>query len=56
MKIKFNTDDDIPLNKVLKFLSATVVIRNIFEKNDVYYPQYFFFLMNYCTTYKNATV
>ena len=43
MKIKFNTDDDIPLNKVLKFLSATVVIRNIFEKNDVYYPQYFFF-------------
>ena len=44
MKIKFNTDDDVPLNKVLKFLSATVVIRNIFEKNDVYYPQYFFFL------------
>ena len=33
MKIKFKSDDDIPLNKVLKILTATVVIRNIFEKN-----------------------
>ena len=41
MKIKFNTDDDIPLNKQLDFFK-TVSIRNIFEKNDVkFYPQIF---------------
>ena len=40
-KITFNSDDDIPLNKVLKFLTTTVVIRNIFGKNDKYYPQIF---------------
>ena len=39
MKIKCNTDDDIPLNKMLNFLSITVIIRNIFEKEGNYYPQ-----------------
>ena len=39
MKIKFNTDDDIPLNKQLNFLTITVIISCVFEKNDVYYPQ-----------------
>ena len=39
MKIKLNSDDDIPLNKVLNFLSVTVIIRNIFEKDGKYYPQ-----------------
>ena len=37
MKIKFNSDDDIPLNKVLNFLIATVIIRNIFEKDGKHY-------------------
>ena len=41
MKIKFNSDDDIPLNKVLYFPSAIVLIRNIFEKYGKYYPQCF---------------
>ena len=39
MKIKFNSDDDIPLNKVLDFRDVTIVIRSIFENNDKYYPQ-----------------
>ena len=39
MKIKFNTDDDIPLNKQLKFLTITVIIRCAFQKTDVYYLQ-----------------
>ena len=39
MKIKFNSDDDI--NKQLNFLSLTVIIRNIFEKDGKYYPQMF---------------
>ena len=39
MKIKFNTDDDIPLNKELYFPTITVIIRCVFEKHDKYYPQ-----------------
>ena len=41
MKIKFNSDDNIPLNKQLNFLSVAVIIRNIFEKDGKYYPQCF---------------
>ena len=41
MKIKFNSDDDFPLNEQLYFLSITVIIRNIFEKDGKYYPQIF---------------
>ena len=41
MQIKFNSDDDIPLNKQLNFLTITVCIRNIFEKDGKYYPQFF---------------
>ena len=33
MKIKFSSDDHIPLNKLLYFLTITVIIRNIFEKD-----------------------
>ena len=38
MKIKFNTDNDIPLNKQLNFLTITVIIRCGFEKDGKYYP------------------
>ena len=41
MKIKFNNDDDIPLNKELYFPTIAVVVRNIFEKGGKYYPQCF---------------
>ena len=33
MKIKFNSNDHIPLNKQLKFPTITVIIRIIFEKD-----------------------
>ena len=36
MKIKFNSDDDIPLNKVLNFPTITIIVRNIFEKDGKY--------------------
>ena len=41
MKIKFNSDDNIPLNKVLNFLTITAIIKNIFEKDGKCYPQSF---------------
>ena len=39
MKIKFSSDDDILLNKVLYFLTITVTIRCVFEKDSICYPQ-----------------
>ena len=41
MKIKFNSDDKLPLKKQLKFLSVTIVIRSVFEEDGKYYPQAF---------------
>ena len=40
-KIKFNTDDDVPLKKQLYFFAITVIIRNIFIKDGKYYAQCF---------------
>ena len=33
MKIKFNFDDDQPLNKLLKFHMMTIIIRSVFEED-----------------------
>ena len=41
MKIKFKSDDDLPLNKSLKFHSMTIVIRSVFEEDGKLYPQVF---------------
>ena len=30
MKIKFDSDDDLALNKQLKFLTMTIVVRSVF--------------------------
>ena len=38
MKIKFNSDDDLPLNKPLKFHSMTIIIRSVFEEDGKLYP------------------
>ena len=35
-KQKFNSDDDFPLNKPLKFHAVAIIIRSIFEKNGKY--------------------
>ena len=41
MKIKFNSDDDLPLNKPLKFHLMTITIRSVFEEDGKRYPQVF---------------
>ena len=41
MKIKFNSDDELPLNKTIEIPTMTVVVRAIFLKNNKYYPQIF---------------
>ena len=41
MKTKFNSDDDLPLNKPLKFRLMTITIRSVFEEDGKLYPQVF---------------
>ena len=41
MKIKFNSDDNLPLNKMLKLHMLTVTVRSVFKKDGKYYPQVF---------------
>ena len=41
MKIKFNSDDDLPLNKPLKFHLMTIIIRCVLSEDGKLYPQLF---------------
>ena len=41
MKIKFNSDDDLPLNKILSLHMLTIIFRSVFEEDGKYYPQVF---------------
>ena len=41
MKIKFNSDDDLPLNKLLTFYLMVIIIRCVFSKDGKFYPQLF---------------
>ena len=40
-KIKFNSDDNLPLNKQLKFYTMTVTIRCVFREDNKLYPHVF---------------
>ena len=41
MKIKFNSDDNLPLNKPFKFHNMTITITSVFEEDGKLYPQVF---------------
>ena len=41
MKIEFDSDDNLPLNKPLKFHLMTITIRCVFEEDGKLYPQLF---------------
>ena len=41
MKIRFNSDDNLPLNKPLKFHLVTITIRSVFEEDGKIYPYLF---------------
>ena len=40
MKIKFSSDDNIPLNKILKLHMLTVIARSFFQEDGKYYPSF----------------
>ena len=52
MKIKFNSDDHLPLNKPLKFHAMTIIIRSVFEEGGKLYLQVFLDDSLYECTYK----
>ena len=41
MKIKFNSDDKLPLNKTIEIPRMIIVVRAIFLENNKYYPLVF---------------
>ena len=41
MKIKFNSDDELPLNKTKEIPTITIVVRAVFHENNEYYPRIF---------------
>ena len=41
MKIEFDSDKNILLNKTMEIPTVTIVARAVFHENDKYYPQVF---------------
>ena len=50
MKMKFNSDNNLPVNKIIKLYNMTIVIRSVFQKYDKYYPPVF--QMDVCMMYE----
>ena len=41
MKIKFSSDNNQPLNKILKLQNLTIIVRSVPDEDRKYYPQVF---------------
>ena len=41
LKIKFNSDDELPLNKMIEIPTIVIVVRAVFHENNKYSPQVF---------------
>ena len=54
MKIKFNSVDEILLNKAIDILIMIIVVRAIFNKKKKTNIIHKFFSMNVCIKYKNG--
>ena len=54
MNIKFNTDDNIPLNQIIYFPTITIIIRSVTKKMVNIIRN--FSLMNVCMKYKNVRI
>ena len=40
-KIRFESNDDLPMNKPIKLRLLTIIIRSVFSENGKFYPQLF---------------
>ena len=50
MKIKFNSDDEVPIKKSIEILNMTIIVRDVFQDNNKYYL--LFSVMNVYVNYK----
>ena len=41
INIRFNSDDELPINKAIEIPSMVIVVRAVFHENSKYYPQVF---------------
>ena len=41
MKIKFDSDDKLPLNETMKVFNVAIAVRAVFHENNKYCPQIF---------------
>ena len=41
IKIKFNSDDELSLNRMIEISTMIIVVRAVFHKNNKYYLQVF---------------
>ena len=39
MKIKFESDDVLPLGKILTIPLCVIIVTSVFQENNKYYPQ-----------------
>ena len=41
MRVKFNSDDNLPLNEILRLHNLTIIVRSVFQEDNKYYLQVF---------------
>ena len=41
MKIKFNSDDNLSLNKILRLYNSTIIVISVFQEDNKYLPHIF---------------
>ena len=41
MRIKFESNDNLPIDKIVNIGLATIIIRSVFAQNGKFYPQLF---------------
>ena len=39
MKARFESNGDLPLGEILNIPECIIVVKNVFQKNNNYYPQ-----------------
>ena len=39
MKIRFESNDDLPFSKILSIPCMIIVVKSVFQKENKYYPQ-----------------
>ena len=51
MEIKFNTDDDLPLSKIINIPVYVIVVKSVIKEDNRYYPKGF--LHEFCYEYEH---